>query len=114
MNNEQYTVAEFVRGVTWAESMTARVTIAGRPYLAGELLADASDASGHEYMDEVFAVLTRVARNGDEAARDLIRRMGETFAYNNCEPEPEADDIPEPVTISRLDQPVHTFLMGAV
>lgn len=114
MNNEQYTAAEFVRGVTWAESMTARVTIAGRPYMAGELLADASDASGHEYLDEVFSVLTRVARNGDEAARDLIRRMGDTFAYNHCEPELEPDDIPEPVTISRLDQPVHTFLMGAV
>lgn len=103
MNNEQYTAAEFVRGVTWAPSMQSRVLIGGVPFNVGDMLADMADKSGYDYRDEIFATLARVARNGDQQARDLIRRMGETFAMLNCPPEPEPEDIPEPRTLGRED-----------
>lgn len=43
---------------------------------------------------------------GLEDAISDEKRADEQFA--------QPERIPEPVTISRLDQPVHTFLMGAV
>jgi hypothetical protein len=92
MNNEQFTAAEFVRGVTWAPSMQSRVLIGGVPYEVGDMLADIADTSGHDYRDEIFGVLARVARSGDVAAQDLIRRMADTFVWKHCTPEPEPEE----------------------
>ncbi len=108
MNDEQYTAAEFVRGVTWAPTMTSRVLIGGVHYEVGDMLTDMivdeeNKWGTNDYRNEIFATLARVARSGDVAAQDLIRRMGETFAYKHCPPEPEPEDIPEPITLGRSD-----------
>ena len=113
MTNEDYTAAEFVRGVTWAPDMTSRVLIGGVPFVVGDMLADMADKSGYDYRDEIFGVLARVARNGDEPARDLIRRMGETFALLNCPPEPEPEDLDEPATLDAQSGAVPAWMTAA-
>ncbi len=115
MNNEQYTAAEFIRGVTWAPNMATRVLIGGVPYVVGDLIADMADKSGYEFRDEIFDTLARVARGGDVVAQSVIRRMAVAFAEITCPPEPEPDDIPEPVTVNRYDQPsIPSFLTEAI
>ena len=115
MTNEQYTTAEFIRGVTWAPSMDSRVLIGGVPYVVGDLLADMADKSGYDFRDEIFDTLARVARGGDMVAQSVIRRMAVAFAEIACPPEPEPDDIPEVQTVNKYDQPrVHSFLTEAI
>lgn len=92
MNNEQYTAAEFVRGVTWTRDMNGAILIAGMRYTVGDLLDDVADTSGHDYRNEIFECLARSARGGDVHAVDLIKRMGNTFAMLNCPPEPEPEE----------------------
>lgn len=113
MTNEQYTAAEFIRGVTWTPSMTSNVLIGSIPYVVGDLIADMTDKSGYEFRDEIFDTLARVARGGDVVAQNLIKRMAVAFAEIACPPEPDPGDIPEPQTVNKFDQP-HGFLMGAV
>lgn len=103
MNNEQYTAAEFIRGVTWTIDIDGACLIGGAAYNIGDMLADIADTSGHNYRNEIFGVLARSARGGDVHAQDLIRRMAETFVYKHCPPEPEPDDIPQPLTLGRSD-----------
>lgn len=113
MNHEEYTAAEFVRGVTYAPSMQSRVLIGGVPFQVGEMLADIADTSGHDYRDEIFQVFARSARFGNLEAQDIIRRMGETFAMLNCPPEPEPEDVPEPRTLGREDSAIPAWMTTA-
>lgn len=92
MTHEEHTAAQYVRAVTWAPDMKSRVLIDGVPYIVGELIRDTMDVSGHEYDDEVVAVLARVARDGDAQAKNLIKRMADTFANLRCPPEPEPEE----------------------
>lgn len=92
MNNEQYTAAEFIRGVTWTIDMDGACLIGGMAYNIGDMLADLADTSGHNYRNEIFGVLARSARGGDVHAQDLIRRMAETFVWKHCPPEPEPEE----------------------
>ncbi len=103
MNNEAFTAAEFVRGVTWAPSMQARIEIAGVPYVVGELLADVATDDEREILNDVFAYVVGMSLEGDERAKKLIKALAEKFAYGACPPEPEPDDIPEPRTLGRSD-----------
>lgn len=115
MTDEKYTAAEFIRGVTWSPNMATRILIGGVPYVTGDLIADMADKSGYEFRDEIFDTLARVARGGDVVAQSVIRRMAVAFAEITCPPEPEPDDIPEPQTVNKFDQPrVHAFLSEAI
>jgi len=115
MTNDQYTAAEFIRGVTWSPNMATIILIGGVPYVTGDLIADVADKSGYEFRDEIFDTLARVARGGDLVAQNLIKRMAVAFAETACPPEPEPDDIPEVQTVNKYDQPrVPYFLTEAI
>lgn len=92
MNNEQYTAAEFIRGVTWAPSMQARIEIAGVPYVVGELLADVATDKERKLLNEVFSLVISMARDGDGRAQKLITKMADQFVYKHCPPEPEPEE----------------------
>jgi len=76
-------VADFAPDVNDYSVKPVNGTYAKRPQTLGDVMFESVDYSNGPSFDDVFAVLLRVANEGDKEAAALVSRMGKKWANMN-------------------------------